>query len=77
MCTRGPVNRWLVVKRILCSSLNTASRVEKNEKVASIGVFDTFNIDEFDPEEVDPELFRRRSSAMSDVSVLHRTLKQG
>ena len=33
--------------------------------MAAIGVFDSFKVEEFDPEEADPELFRRRSSSLT------------
>lgn len=33
------------------------------QQVAAIGIFDSFDVDKFEPEEPDPELFRRRSTS--------------
>ena len=35
--------------------------------MAAIGVFDMFNMEEFEPEEADPDLFRRRRSGSIEV----------
>lgn len=41
--------------------------------MAAIGVFDMFNMEEFEPEEADPDLFRRRRSGSIEVRMVRHT----
>ncbi|CAM9185466.1 unnamed protein product, partial [Laminaria digitata] len=78
---RSQVERGLVLKRAdeLLEKSGKAEDIRQRrgslgtlrpEDVAAIGVFDMFNMEEFEPEEADPDLFRRRRSGSIEGDII-------
>lgn len=61
---QGPqLSDWLTWLLLFALCTKLCSWDIHTKQVAAIGIFDTFKVEEFDPEDPDPELFRRRSNS--------------